>query len=108
MSGENIKRNERSESEENKVLEEFEEIKLPKEVVNANWRDDREEQVKEINEAIGLELYNNEEEYRSNEVISRDAELKIEMFNKTKAAGRKIIGIIPKEELESVLYERAA
>ena len=106
MNGSEIKINERS-GEENKVLEEIEEIKLPSTVFNANWRDDIPEQAKEENEAIGLEPYEREAEYSSKEEVSQEAEERIKLFNIRKI-GLRTARFVPKEELDLALYGEAA
>jgi len=82
MSEININKNEWREERENKVPEEA--LELPKEVYNANWRDDVAEEVKEENEAIDFEPFEDEQEYKSQETIEPEAEYLIGAFERAK------------------------
>ena len=91
MSANNIKINERSESGENEVPEE---IKLPNEVYNANWRDDIiDEAEDETKEVTSFEPYENEQEYKSKEIVSPEAENLIMAFDRAKKQefGKKVL-----------------
>ena len=78
----NININERSEGEY-KVPEE--ELSLPKEVYNANWRDDvADEAEDEMKELTSFEPYENEQDYQSSEIVSREAENLIGAFERAK------------------------
>ena len=61
-----------------------EELSLPKEVYNANWRDDVVEEVKEENEAIDFEPFEDEQGYESRETIAPEAEYLIGAFERAK------------------------
>lgn len=90
--------------EENKVLDETV-IYIPRKVVeegkaiDSDWRDDVEETAKEIDEKTGLsalETYDDEQNYRSHEVISRNAENRIEIFRKrseNRLVGKKVLAL---------------
>lgn len=78
----NINVNERSEGE-NKVPDEA--LSLPEEVYNANWRDDvTDEAEDEIEEVTSFEPYENEQDYQSSEIVSREAENLIGAFERAK------------------------
>lgn len=81
MSETKININERIEGE-NKVPDE--ELMLPADVYDANWRDDIPEEVKEENEAIDFEPFEDEQEYKSREVIGAEAENLIGAFERAK------------------------
>ncbi len=61
-----------------------EELSLPKEVYNANWRDDVVEEVKKENEAIDFEPFEDEQGYESRETIEPEAEYLIGAFERAK------------------------
>lgn len=69
MSGQNTKVNERSEggvqSSDDKVFYIPRKVVKDNQSIQANWRDDVAEEAEEENEAIGLELFENEEKYES-------------------------------------------
>ena len=60
------------------------ELSLPEEVYNANWRDDIVEEVKEENEAIDFEPFEDEQEYQSRDTIEPEAEYLIGAFERAK------------------------
>ena len=93
MSANNIKINERSESGENEVPEE---IKLPNEVYNANWRDDIiDEAEDETKEVTSFEPYENEQDYQSKEIVTPEAENLIWAFDRAKKQefGKKVLNL---------------
>ncbi len=93
MEANNIKINERSESGENEVPEE---ISLPNEVYNANWRDDVVDEAEdETKEVTSFEPYENEQEYQSKEIVSPEAENLIWAFDRAKKRefGKKVLSL---------------
>ena len=104
MSGKIININERR-TGENEVPDE--KLSLPKEVHEANWRDDIvDEADDEIEEATSFEPFENEQEYKSKEVIGREAENEIAAFKRAnmKKYGNKVLNFY----FENAEYERAA
>ena len=68
---------------ENEVPDE--ELSLPAEVHRANWRDDVVDEAEdETEEVTSFEPFENEQEYRSNEIVSREAENEIAAFRRAK------------------------
>lgn len=93
METENIKINERSEGEGNEALEE---ISLPNEVYNANWRDDIIDEAEDETKAVtSFEPYENEQEYQSKEIVSPEAENLIWAFDRAKKRefGKKVLSL---------------
>ncbi|MBQ3293511.1 hypothetical protein IJG96_00045 [Candidatus Saccharibacteria bacterium] len=93
MEANNIKINERSESGENEVPEE---ISLPSEVYNANWRDDVVDEAEdETKEVTSFEPYENEQDYQSKEIVSPEAENLIWAFDRAKKRefGKKVLSL---------------
>lgn len=93
MNVNNIKINERSESGENEVPEE---IKLPNEVYNANWRDDVVDEAEdETKEVTSFEPYENEQDYQSKEIVTPEAENLIWAFDRAKKQefGKKVLNL---------------
>ncbi len=93
MEANNIKINERSESGENEVPEE---ISLPNEVYNANWRDDVVDEAEdETKEVTSFEPYENEQDYQSKEIVSPEAENLIWAFDRAKKRefGKKVLSL---------------
>ena len=105
MSEINIKIMERSEEGENEVPDE--KLSLPEQVYNANWRNDIvDEAEKEKQVATSFEPYENEQEYKSKEIVSQDAENRIDAFDRAleQKYGRKVLDILSDKNAE---YERA-
>ena len=104
MSEEIININERREGE-NEVPDE--ELSLPAEVHEANWHDDVVDEAEdEIEEVTSFEPFENEQEYKSREIISREAENEINMFRRAnmKKFGSRTLNI----RFKNAAYERAA
>ncbi|MBR3319399.1 hypothetical protein IKG06_02740 [Candidatus Saccharibacteria bacterium] len=94
---------------ENEVPEE--ELSLPTDVYEANWRDDivdeaEDETEEETSFIEQLEPYENEREYKSKEIISREAENEIAAFNREakRKFGSKVLDLY----FEGAKHERAA
>lgn len=93
MSAEIINFNERR-AGENEVPEEA--LSLPNEVYNANWRDDvADEAEDETKEVTSFEPFENEQEYKSSEIVSQEAENLIMAFSRAKKQefGRKVLSL---------------
>ncbi len=104
MSEKIININERREGE-NEVPDE--ELSLPVEVHDANWHDDVVDEAEdEIEEATSFEPFENEQEYKSKEIIGREAENEIAAFKRAnmKKFGSKVLNFY----FENAEYERAA
>ena len=90
---------------ENEVPDE--ELSLPAEVYEANWRDDVVDEAEdETKEVTSFEPFENEQEYKSKEVISREAENEIAAFSR--AAKKKFGGKVLNFYFDNVEYEKAA
>jgi hypothetical protein len=90
---------------ENEVPDE--ELSLPTEVHEANWRDDIVDEAEdEIEEATSFEPFENEQEYKSNKIISREAKNEIIAFRRDKmqALGKSVLNLYS----EDAEYERTA
>lgn len=105
MSEEIININERREGE-NEVPDE--ELSLPAEVHEANWHDDVVDEAEdEIEEVTSFEPFENEQEYKSKEIVSQEAENEIAAFRRAKMErfGGKTLKFVRVKKAE---YERAA
>ena len=83
------------------------ELSLPSKVLNANWHDDVVDEAEdETKEATSFETFENEQDYKSKENISREAGNEIIAFqrNIAKRFGEKIKNVYDADEYE----ERAA
>ena len=108
MSAENINFNERR-AGENEVPEEA--LSLPNEVYEANWHDDvadeAEDETKEET-SLKYEPFDNEPEYKSSEIVSRESENLIAVFNRERAQedGRKLLRLYRGDKFKGHTYRR--
>ena len=106
MSEKIININDRRKERENKVPDEA--LELPKEVYNANWRDDIVDEAEdEIKEETSFEPFENEQDYRSPEVVSRKAENLVDVFKLSREVkqgyGRKVGRVVALGDYRSEL-----
>ena len=111
MSEKIININEWRAEKENKAPEET--LKLPNKVYKANWRDDVPDEAEdEIKEVTSFEPFENEQEYKSNKIVSREAENLIDVFKlsreKKREYGRKVEGVLTLSDYRSELSRKAA
>ena len=117
MSVTNKNFNERSNVEENKVLDErdihSDVLFLPEDVIeNAKFTNDIVDKAEdETEEVTSFETFENEEGYKSNYVVSKEAENRIDAFSRDmdRRFGKKVLGLgIFSSSYKEAEYERAA
>lgn len=75
--------------------DEFEELRIRSDVWNSNWRDDVSEEKENEDAQIGLEYFENENEYKNkNNKISAETMRRIELFRiKNMKIGQKVLSL---------------